>query len=77
MAEKELLRREEAAKYLRENYGFPCAANYLRYLATQGGGPAFRRIGRWPVYERADLDAWAHQRMTPKVTSTAALRGAA
>lgn len=77
MVANQFLRRDEAAAYIRDTYNLPCAKTYLDVLASVGGGPAFRRIGRWPVYERVDLDTWAHQRMTPKVTSTAALRGAA
>lgn len=77
MNEIQFLRRDEAAAYIRENYKMPCAKAYLDVLASVGGGPAFRRIGRWPVYERSDLDAWAKARMTKKVRSTAELRGAA
>lgn len=71
------LRRVDAAAYIREKYSLPCATGYLEFLACNGGGPAFRRIGRWPVYEHADLDAWARSRMTPKVRSNAQLRSAA
>lgn len=71
------LRRDEAAAYIREKYNLPCAKTYLDTLASVGGGPTFRRIGRWPVYERSDLDAWARARMSPKVRANAELRGAA
>lgn len=77
MEPSKFLRRGEAAAYIRKTYNLPCAKTYLDFLASVGGGPAFRRIGRWPVYECSDLDTWARQRMTAKVTSTAELRGAA
>ena len=31
----------------------------LAKLACVGGGPCFRKAGRWPLYSPADLDAWA------------------
>jgi hypothetical protein len=64
------MRRADAARYVRENHGIPCAAATLAKLASVGGGPAFRRAGRFPIYARDDLDAWARSRLSERVHST-------
>ena len=66
------LRREQAAEYLHSRYR-AFTAETLAKLASVGGGPTFRRLGRFPVYTRDDLDAWASARMSPPVSSTAEL----
>jgi hypothetical protein len=58
------LRRAQAADYVRTQWGIPCSHGYLHKLASIGGGPVFRRAGKWPLYVQADLDAWARSRMT-------------
>jgi hypothetical protein len=67
------MRRADAARYLRESYGIPCAVPTLAKYACVGGGPAFRKAGKFPVYSREDLDAWAKQRLSKRVLSTSAL----
>ncbi len=67
------LRRADAARYLREAYGIPCVATTLAKYACIGGGPAFRRAGKFPIYSRDDLDAWAKQRLGKLVHSTSEL----
>jgi len=57
------LRRADAASYISERYGFPCSRQWLAKLAVIGGGPLFRKAGRFPIYAPADLDVWARQRM--------------
>jgi hypothetical protein len=66
------LRRGRAAEYLLERYG-AYTAETLAKLASIGGGPRFRKMGRFPVYTRDDLDAWANARMSAPVSSTAEL----
>ena len=66
------LRREEAAKYVRENWGIPCAPKWLAKLAVEGGGPVFRKAGRFPMYAPSELDKWAEGRLGASQTSTAA-----
>lgn len=68
----EYFRRHKAAEYLLDRYG-AYTTETLAKLASVGGGPRFRKIGRFPVYTRDDLDAWAHARMSPPVSSTAEL----
>ena len=65
------LRRDEAAAYIRKK-GLRMARATLAKFAVVGGGPPFRRYGRWPVYSPADLDAWIEARLTRKVASTSA-----
>ncbi len=68
----EYLRRDKAAEHLQERFGL-YTPETLAKLACVGGGPRFRRIGRFPVYTREDLDAWAMSRMSQAGTSTAEL----
>ncbi|SRR5579884_2291758 len=68
-----LLRREKAAKYVREVWGIPCEARTLAKLMTVGGGPLVRKAGRFPLYEKADLDAWASAKLSGKVRSSSEL----
>jgi len=67
---KPLLRRTQAAQYVVENYGFPLAAKTLAKMAVTGGGPPFRRAGRFPLYDTDDLDAWAARKIGPLQASS-------
>ncbi|MGZ3489663.1 MAG: hypothetical protein ACXVBY_22710, partial [Isosphaeraceae bacterium] len=67
------LRRAQAADYVRCRWGFPCSQGYLNKLASVGGGPVFRRAGRWPIYIAADLDAWAQSKITGPLKKTSGL----
>ena len=65
------MRRADAARYIRETYGIPCATSTLAKYACSGNGPAFRRAhNKFPVYSRDDVDAWAKQRLSKLVHST-------
>ena len=64
------MRRADAARYIRETHGIPCAPTTLAKYACIGAGPAFRKAGKFPVYSRVDLDAWANQRLGKLVRST-------
>lgn len=70
------LLRSEAAAYVSENW-FPCSAKTLAKVAVVGGGPAFRKAGRRPLYSSADLDNWAAAKIGPRTRSTSELRGPA
>jgi hypothetical protein len=66
-----LLRRSEAAQYVVENYGIPCAAKTLAKLAcVSSEGPPFRLAGRFPLYPISGLDEWAQRKIGPLVRST-------
>jgi hypothetical protein len=64
------LRRKQAAEYISRIWGIPTSPRTLAKLAVIGGGPPFRKAGRWPLYEPADLDAWVERRLGPKQNST-------
>jgi hypothetical protein len=65
------LRRADAAVYVTHHYGFPCSRQWLAKLAVVGGGPVYRKAGRFPIYAACDLDSWALARLGPMRTSTA------
>jgi hypothetical protein len=67
---RQFLRRSDAAAYVTEQYGFPCSRQWLAKLAVIGGGPVFRKAGRYPVYEPSELDRWAEARIGPPQRST-------
>jgi hypothetical protein len=64
------LRRRGAAEYLRQQWGVPCSEKTLAKLACIGGGPAYRRFGRIPLYATADLDEFAQVKLGEPVRST-------
>jgi hypothetical protein len=65
-----LLRRAEAAKYIQEKWGYPCSPKTLAKYAVIGGGPVFRRAGRFPLHSMADLDDWVASKLGPPMRST-------
>ena len=67
---RHFLRRSDAATYITERYGFPCSRQWLAKRAVIGGGPVFRKAGRYPVYEPGELDQWAEARIGPRQRST-------
>ena len=64
------LRRADAARHIREHWGIPCSTKWLAKLAVTGGGPIFRKAGRFPIYSPADLDMWAEGRIGEPRRST-------
>jgi hypothetical protein len=70
------LRRDKAAAYVQDTYGFPCSRQWLAKLASLGGGPAFRKASRFPLYDEADLDTWAQSKIGRRVQSTTKLSAA-
>jgi hypothetical protein len=73
----ELLGREEAARYLREHYGFRIRAGTLQKYAGMGVGPVYRLAGRTAVYTIVALNDWAAERMSPPGRSSSDLRESA
>jgi hypothetical protein len=67
---KRLLRRCEAAKYIREIWGIPCSPKTLAKLFCIGGGPLVRKSGRIPLYDENDLDAWVASKLSRKIASS-------
>jgi hypothetical protein len=75
--DSELLGREEAARYLRERYGFRIRAGTLQKYAGMGVCPVYRQAGRTAVYTVPALDDWAEERMSPPGRSSSDLRASA
>jgi len=65
-----LLRRDDAADYVRHKWSIPCSRSLLAKLAVTGGGPVFRRAGKWPLYQEIDLDAWARSKISGPLNKT-------
>jgi hypothetical protein len=65
------MRRHDAANYLQQKWGKPCATSTLAKLAVVGGGPPYRKAGRTPLYTAEDLDLWAVSRIGGPQRSTA------
>jgi hypothetical protein len=68
-----LLRRVEAAEHIRGKWGYPCSPRTLAKYAVTGGGPPFRKAGRYPLYHPDDLDCWVGGKLSDPVTSTSEL----
>ncbi len=65
------LRRADAAKYIREQWGIPCAARTLAKIAcVSSDGPEMHYAGRVPLYTPKSLDAWAVKKIGPARYST-------
>lgn len=63
-------RRANASKYLDYKFGIQIAPATLAKLACIGGGPAFFKSVRTPLYPREELDRWATERLGKLKTST-------
>jgi hypothetical protein len=59
-----MLDRIGAAAYIREQFGIPVEASDLEAAAKTPHGPQFRKWGRKPLYNRADLRAWVLARLS-------------
>jgi hypothetical protein len=64
------LRRAEASEYLNEVHGLECAPATLAKKAVEGGGPRFRKYGRWPYYDLDELDRYAIEKLGGLRSST-------
>jgi hypothetical protein len=69
-----LLRRVEAALHIHNKWGYPCSPKTLAKYAVIGGGPSFRKAGRYPLYHPDDLDVWVSGKLSELVTSSASAR---
>lgn len=64
------LRRTDASKYLKDQWGIDRKPSTLAKLAVVGGGPRFEHAGRVPLYPVRELDAWAASLLSPLRRST-------
>lgn len=67
---KPRLRRWEASEYLRIVHGIVVATATLAKLACIGGGPAYNKANRTPLYPVEELDRWARERLGKLLHST-------
>lgn len=64
--QRRYLDQDQASEYLAEK-GLRIAPKTLGKLRVIGGGPAYRKFGRKPIYDPPDLDAWVDQKLgTPR-----------
>ena len=64
------MRRPVASTYLFEEHGVSLTPATLAKLAVVGGGPKFRKDGKFPIYDRDELDSFAVARLGPLRSST-------
>lgn len=69
MDTRQFIRRDAAAAYLKEKYGFG-AARTLAKGAVTGDTPEFHKAGRIVLYTREALDAWALSKIGAPQKST-------
>ncbi len=67
---KPRLRRWEAADYLKIVHGIEVAPATLAKWASVGGGPAYQKVNRTPVYPKTELDSWAADKLGDPVRNT-------
>jgi hypothetical protein len=71
------LRRAEASRYLREQYGITLApATLAKIYSIRSDGPPAFKAGRVPLYPKLELDAWAARRLGELRSSTSGQRAA-
>lgn len=66
---KKLITPEKAVELLRERYGFGSVASLAKWRTT-GGGPRFRKLDRFVLYDSDDLIAWAEAKISQPFSST-------
>jgi hypothetical protein len=59
-----LLHREEAARYLRDNWGFKTSVPTLASWASRGTGPRYSKAGHVTIYSTHCLDEFAIENVT-------------
>ena len=65
------LRRWEASEYLSLVHGVDYAPTTLAKFASVGGGPAYHRLNRTPIYPKTELDRWAVECLGDLIDPTA------
>jgi hypothetical protein len=64
-----LLHREEAARYLRDNWGFKTSGTTLASWASRGTGPRYSKAGHTTVYSIMNLDEFAIEHISHPIVS--------
>ena len=68
------LNRQEASRYLKEEWGMRRTPKTLAKLAVTGDGPQFEKDGRIPLSTEEMLDEFARKQLSPPVFSTSELK---
>jgi hypothetical protein len=69
MQQRPLRSQDQASEYIGQR-GLKVAPNTLAKLRTLGGGPRYRKFGRFPVYDDPDLDDWIEEKLSAPLRST-------
>jgi hypothetical protein len=59
MQELKSLNTPQAAEYLNQGYNIPVTPGTMEVWRSLGRGPRYRKVARWVIYDRADLDRFA------------------
>jgi len=59
----------EAASYLKERHSIPVSPGTMEVWRTYNRGPRYRKVARWVIYARADLDRFATGRIVETTDS--------
>lgn len=78
MSENSGLTRKDACEYLFKKYGAAGKVSpiTLRTLASTGGGPVYRKVGKFCFYREIDLDAWMASRTSGTVRKASEIQQA-
>jgi hypothetical protein len=55
----EKLNTTNAALYLKQRHSIPVTPGTMEVWRSYGKGPRYRKVARWVLYDRADLDKFA------------------
>ncbi len=65
MDKQQFLRRQEVPDYLKQVWGLDLRAQTLANLSSQGRPPRSHRVGRYALYDKTELDAYARGLLGP------------
>jgi hypothetical protein len=69
MPRRPLRTEDQASEYIGQ-FGMKVAPNTLAKYRTVGGGPRYRKFGRFPLYDDPDLDEWIEEKLSAPLRST-------
>jgi len=58
-----------AALYLKQHYSVPVTPGTMEVWRSYGKGPRYRKIARWVVYTKDDLDQFANGQVVETIDS--------
>src|SRR3954452_1395954 len=69
---RHLLRRPAAAEYLQAHYGFGTEKSLAKRASVGDGPPYIKALGRFALYDVAELDAWAQRQLSKQASKASA-----